>query len=110
MQLYLWNYFIRFANLLKETFGISVFLQYCAGSLILCASTFSVSQLKPFSADFVALIIYVMCILIQIFIYCRYANELTLEVMQNCKIKFFYFHFYTDVLKKNCNYIPESKY
>ncbi|KAK0080358.1 hypothetical protein PV325_014086 [Microctonus aethiopoides] len=70
---------IAIFELSKETFGVSVFLQYCAGSLILCASTFSVSQLKPFSADFVALIIYVMCILIQIFIYCRYANELTLE-------------------------------
>nr|AQN78443.1 olfactory receptor 41 [Meteorus pulchricornis] len=67
----------EFADLQNDTFGVSVFLQYCAGSLILCASTFSVSQLEPFSADFMSLVIYVMCILIQIFIYCQYANEMT---------------------------------
>ncbi|XP_011311726.1 odorant receptor 46a, isoform A isoform X2 [Fopius arisanus] len=66
---------LRFSKTTNNTFTGSIFLQYCASSLVLCVSVFSLSTLKPLSKEFNSLVMYVACMLVQIFIFCDAANE-----------------------------------
>nr|AQN78479.1 olfactory receptor 77 [Meteorus pulchricornis] len=69
----------QFAKFTNQSFDVSIFLQYCASSLILCVSTWTLSQLKPMSQEFFSFVLYLVCMLTQIFVFCRYATEVRLE-------------------------------
>ncbi|XP_011311655.1 odorant receptor 46a, isoform A [Fopius arisanus] len=70
---------LRFSKATNDTFTVSIFLQYCASSLVICVSVFSLSTLKPLSKEFNSLVMYVACMLIQIYIFCDAANEATIK-------------------------------
>ncbi|XP_063988385.1 odorant receptor 46a-like [Diachasmimorpha longicaudata] len=70
---------LEFSKSTNATFTGSIFLQYCASSLVLCVSVFSLSHMKPLSKEFNSLLMYVACMLVQIFIFCDAANEVTIK-------------------------------
>ncbi|KAK0071754.1 hypothetical protein PV325_012411, partial [Microctonus aethiopoides] len=74
----------KLAELSNKTFALSIFLQYCVSSLILCVSTYGLSQMEPFSQEFISLFMYLMCMLMQIFFFCRYATEVGLQSETVC--------------------------
>ncbi|XP_063978285.1 odorant receptor 46a-like [Diachasmimorpha longicaudata] len=69
----------EFSKMTNDTFTGSIFLQYCASSLVLCVSVFTLTQLKPLSKEFNSLLMYVGCMLVQIFIFCDAANDVTIR-------------------------------
>nr|AXM05270.1 odorant receptor [Campoletis chlorideae] len=74
----------RFADSLNDIFSNVVFLQFALSSLILCVSAYETSAMKLFSPEFAALMLYLCCMLVQIFIYCFYGGELTLQSVDIC--------------------------
>uniref|UniRef100_A0A0C9RBE7 Odorant receptor n=1 Tax=Fopius arisanus TaxID=64838 RepID=A0A0C9RBE7_9HYME len=69
----------EFSRATNDTFTGSIFLQYCASSLVLCVSVFTLTHLKPLSKEFNSLLMYVGCMLVQIFIFCDAANDVTIR-------------------------------
>nr|AZQ24905.1 odorant receptor [Aphidius gifuensis] len=69
----------EFAKLSNEIFSISIFLQYFTSTVVLCVSTFNLSSLKPLSKEFTALIIYLSCMFLQIYMFCSCAYFVTIE-------------------------------
>ena len=70
----------RVASNLNNIFGLAVFLQYSVSSVVLCVSVYELSKMKLFSPEFTTLMLYVTCMLVQIFIYCFYGGEMTRQV------------------------------
>ncbi|XP_063978286.1 odorant receptor 46a-like [Diachasmimorpha longicaudata] len=69
----------QFSKWTNDTFTVSIFLQYCASSLVFCISVFTLTNLAPFSKEFNSLLLYVGCMLVQIFILCHAANDVTIR-------------------------------
>lgn len=67
------------AEKVNSIFTSVIFLQYSASSIIICASIYIVSQMPLFTTEFMAITMYLMCMLIQIFLLCITGNEATLE-------------------------------
>ncbi|XP_043285618.1 uncharacterized protein [Venturia canescens] len=74
----------QLADSVNEVFSNVVFLQFALSSLILCVSAYETSAMKLFSAEFAALMLYLCCMLVQIFVYCFYGGELTLQSVDIC--------------------------
>ncbi|XP_063989745.1 uncharacterized protein LOC135168984 [Diachasmimorpha longicaudata] len=70
---------LEFSKTTNDIFTISIGIQYCVSSLVLCVSAFSLSHMKPFSKEFNSLMMYLACMLLQIFIFCAAANEVTIK-------------------------------
>ncbi|XP_043285403.1 odorant receptor 46a-like [Venturia canescens] len=74
----------QFADTLNDIFSNVVFLQFALSTIILCVSAYETSGMKLFSPECTALIMYLCCMLTQIFIYCFYGGELTLQSVDIC--------------------------
>lgn len=70
----------RFAKTSNDAFGLVVFLQYSVSSVVICVSVYELTKVKLFSTAFAASVLYLACMLAQIFIYCFYGGETTLQV------------------------------
>nr|AZQ24948.1 odorant receptor [Aphidius gifuensis] len=69
----------QFAKTTNNTFKIPIFIQYFASALVLCVSTFSLSQIEPLSTEFISLFMYLICVSTQIYIYCDCATDVYFE-------------------------------
>ena len=69
-----------YAKSLNETFTIVIFVQFALSTIVVCTSLFKLSKIDIISSDFVSMMLYLLTILVQIFIYCWYGNEVTLRV------------------------------
>nr|WHS04446.1 odorant receptor 43 [Psyttalia incisi] len=69
----------EFSRMTNDTFTVSIFLQYCTSSIVLCISVFALTQLKPMSKEFNSVLMYIGCMLLQIFIFCDAANDVTVR-------------------------------
>ncbi|XP_023313103.1 odorant receptor 43a-like isoform X2 [Anoplophora glabripennis] len=56
--------------------GTGIFILFVGGGLILCSSLFSVSVVKIGSLEFIMLLFYLICMLIEQFFYCWFGNEI----------------------------------
>ncbi|XP_063982744.1 uncharacterized protein LOC135165410 [Diachasmimorpha longicaudata] len=56
-----------------------IFVQYSASSFIICLSIFMVSQMPPFSTQWLYFTVYLMSMMLQIFLFCASAHEATTE-------------------------------
>nr|UVB79116.1 odorant receptor 18 [Heortia vitessoides] len=63
----------------QQIFGGAIFYQFLVGGWILCTSAYRMVNLNVASVEFASMIMYILCILTEIFIYCYYGNELTYE-------------------------------
>ncbi|XP_044006770.1 odorant receptor Or1-like [Aphidius gifuensis] len=67
------------AELSNEAFSNAIFLQYFASLIVLCVSSFQLSQEKPFTKKFNDLILYLICQLLQVFMFCYWATQVQVE-------------------------------
>nr|AZQ24940.1 odorant receptor [Aphidius gifuensis] len=73
------NAIFQFAELSNYIFSKAIFFQYFASSIVLCVSTFSLSQEKTFSKEFNNLIMYLACMLSQIYVLCNWSTNVHIE-------------------------------
>ena len=71
---------LNFAKTLNNLFDEIVFLQFSISTLVLCVSVYQLSTLNLFTTEFASIILYLLCMLIQVFFLCYYGSEITLEV------------------------------
>ncbi|XP_046739556.1 odorant receptor Or1-like [Diprion similis] len=65
---------IRFANEVKDVFGIGILVQFAVSSIILCLTCFELTLLSPGSLQFCSMLLYQGCMLLEIFFYCWHGN------------------------------------
>ena len=79
----------RFAKTSNDV-NMIIFLQYSVSSIILCVSVYELSNMKLFSPGFTAIVTYLACMSMQIFIFCFYGCEITYEVLIGWSLFLFY--------------------
>jgi hypothetical protein len=75
-----YNLFFRYSKKLNDTLSIIIFVQFVISMLVLCSSVYLLSKMKIVSLQFMSLMLYLSCMLYQIFLYCWYGNEIILQV------------------------------
>nr|AZQ24924.1 odorant receptor [Aphidius gifuensis] len=68
----------KLAKTINNTFSIVVFLQCLISTLVLCVSIYNLASVELFSSEFTNIILYLACMLSEIFILCAAGNEVTL--------------------------------
>ncbi|KMQ89939.1 odorant receptor isoform a [Lasius niger] len=69
---------IRLAKIINNVFSQVIFVQFFASILVLCLTLYHLSSHMTI-ADFVTLIVYTLCMFVQIFVYCWAGNEVMLK-------------------------------
>ncbi|XP_017766722.1 PREDICTED: odorant receptor Or1-like [Eufriesea mexicana] len=69
----------EFVETVNTVFQYMIFLQFSISSLVMCLSIYKISTINPFSMNFVWSGSYLCCILMQVYLYCWFGNELTLK-------------------------------
>ncbi|XP_072767831.1 putative odorant receptor 71a isoform X2 [Anoplolepis gracilipes] len=73
-------YIYKFAHTVNAAFTMMIFVQFSLISLVLCMSVYKLSTMTSlFTLDFAYLFSYLCSMLMQIFLYCWYGNEVTLK-------------------------------
>ncbi|XP_063976360.1 odorant receptor Or1-like isoform X2 [Diachasmimorpha longicaudata] len=67
------------ADKINSLFTSIIFVQYAASFIIICVSVLLISQMPLFSPKFLALFMYLSCMLLQIFMFCAAGNEATIQ-------------------------------
>ncbi|XP_057317868.1 uncharacterized protein LOC130662913 [Microplitis mediator] len=70
---------LQFSQQSNDLFAPIIFIQYSFNSLVICLTVQSSTKLVFMSPEFIFMVIYLGCILLQIFLFCWYGNEVTLE-------------------------------
>ncbi|XP_053605477.1 odorant receptor 94a isoform X2 [Plodia interpunctella] len=70
---------VKMINQIQAIFGKAIFYQFVVGGWILCTSAYRMVSINPVSVEFISMIFYMSCILIELFIYCYFGNEITIE-------------------------------
>ncbi|XP_043285610.1 odorant receptor 46a-like [Venturia canescens] len=71
----------KFVKRSNEVFSIVMFIQFSVSAFVICMSTYMLSKMTMHSAGFTFLIVYVSCMIVQIFLLCWYGNEVITESM-----------------------------
>nr|AZQ24894.1 odorant receptor [Aphidius gifuensis] len=69
----------QFAKLLNGTFTYSIFIQYFVNSIAICSSAFQLTYTDTFSKEFGTLIVYIICMTLQIYLYCIFGENISSE-------------------------------
>ncbi|XP_070153343.1 odorant receptor Or2-like [Polyergus mexicanus] len=73
-------YIYKFAHTVNAVFTVIMFIQFSLISLVLCMSVYRLSTMTSlFTIDFAYMFSYLCSMLMQIFLYCWYGNEVTLK-------------------------------
>ncbi|KAI4502479.1 hypothetical protein M0802_002391 [Mischocyttarus mexicanus] len=72
-------YVYKFTQKVNEVFSLMIFMQFSLSSTVLCMSVYKLSTKDVISFDFLWTFCYLACMLIQLFLYCWYGNEVTLK-------------------------------
>ncbi|XP_019885150.2 odorant receptor 49b-like [Camponotus floridanus] len=73
-------YIYKFAHTVNAAFTMMIFVQFSLISLVLCMSVYKLSTITSlFTLDFAHTFSYLCSMLMQIFLYCWYGNEVTLK-------------------------------
>ncbi|XP_015180561.1 PREDICTED: odorant receptor Or1-like [Polistes dominula] len=72
-------YVYKFAQKINDVFTLMIFMQFTLSSTVLCMSVYKLSTKDLISFDFLWTFCYLACMLIQLFLYCWYGNEVTLR-------------------------------
>ena len=75
-------YVFRMAENINNIFSPAVLLQYSLSSVVICVSVYRLSTLR-LGWEFVAFFSYMVCMLVQIFIYCFRGDQITQQVLKN---------------------------
>ncbi|KAL0901045.1 hypothetical protein ABMA27_006374 [Loxostege sticticalis] len=64
-------------ELLQSVFGLAVLVQFTVGGWILCMAAYKI--VNVLSLEFASTTLFIVCILTELFLYCYYGNEVTVE-------------------------------
>ncbi|XP_050362888.1 odorant receptor 94b-like [Nymphalis io] len=67
------------ARLLQDISGVTILVQFGIGGWILCMAAYKLVSLNILSIEFASMALFILCILTELFLYCYYGNELTVE-------------------------------
>nr|AKO90002.1 odorant receptor 38 [Microplitis mediator] len=70
---------LQFSQESNDLFAPIIFLQYLSSSLILCLCVQLLTKLAFMSPEFIFIVVYLGCMLTQIFLFCWYGNEVIME-------------------------------
>ncbi|KAK0076278.1 hypothetical protein PV325_005639, partial [Microctonus aethiopoides] len=68
-----------FSRRFNDIFSSIILIQFSISTLVLCVSVQALTMSSFLSPEFIVVIIYLACMLFQIFVLCWYANEVTLS-------------------------------
>ncbi|XP_044010398.1 uncharacterized protein LOC122854052 [Aphidius gifuensis] len=74
-----YNEMIKWAERCNYIFSGIIFLQYSISSIVLCVSVYLLTKIEFNSLNFAIIIMYLMCMLTQIFILCYSGSKVTIE-------------------------------
>nr|ARO76427.1 odorant receptor 21 [Conogethes punctiferalis] len=66
-------------ELLQRVFGLAVLVQFTVGGWILCMAAYKIVSVDILSFEFASTTLFIVCILTELFLYCYYGNEVTVE-------------------------------
>ncbi|XP_076679313.1 odorant receptor Or1 [Andrena cerasifolii] len=69
----------KFAHTINTVFQYMIFLQFSISSTVLCLTIYKTSTTDSFDADIVWNFSYLCCMLMQVYLYCWFGNEVTLK-------------------------------
>jgi len=81
--------------MVNKKFRLTITLQFIVSTLVVCAILY---QITKTNAKIIQLVLYMSCMLTQIFLYCWYGNEVRLKV---CCYNRFILYFYFVISKRN---------
>ncbi|KAK0095294.1 hypothetical protein PV326_008760 [Microctonus aethiopoides] len=61
----------------NNIFAYSIFFQYSVSLVVICASVYGLSNVDPFTTEFTYIIVYLICMTVQIYIFCFYGTIVT---------------------------------
>nr|AQQ73506.1 olfactory receptor 26 [Heliconius melpomene rosina] len=70
---------IETSTVLGHIFGVAILVQFGIGGWILCMAAYKLVSLNILSIEFASTALFILCILTELFLYCYYGNELTVE-------------------------------
>lgn len=74
------NLFFRLASTINSTFTLIIFAQCSISTIVICVSVYNLANIELFTAEFTGVMLYLCCMLTEIFILCAAGNEVTLVV------------------------------
>jgi hypothetical protein len=107
--------YFRFADEFTYLFTASITGQFVVGVIIVCMSMFQMSLVSVLSFRFFAMMLYQICVLMEIYLWCYYGNEVILKVNNTCALLFKYLNlllFQSDKLTESayiCEWIDGPK-
>ncbi|KAM3956753.1 odorant receptor Or1-like [Aphomia sociella] len=66
-------------KLLQDIFGLVILIQFTVGGWILCMAAYQIVDLDFLSFEFASTTLFIICILAELFLYCYFGNEVTVE-------------------------------
>ncbi|XP_068909798.1 odorant receptor Or1-like [Tenebrio molitor] len=70
---------IQFADEMTALFSVSITSQFAVSVIIICMTMFQMSLVSPVSLQFLSMLLYQACILLEIFLWCYYGNEVIVQ-------------------------------
>ncbi|XP_076179883.1 uncharacterized protein LOC143153021 [Ptiloglossa arizonensis] len=75
-----WRAFVKtFTKIVNAIFQYTIFLQFCISTTVLCLSILKMSSKLSFDVNFVSSLFYLCAMLMQVYLYCWFGNEVTLK-------------------------------
>ncbi|XP_037301409.1 odorant receptor 94a-like [Manduca sexta] len=74
-----YKHIVDTAGLLQRIFGTAILIQFAIGGWILCMAAYKIVSLSMLSIEFASMVLFTSCILTELFLYCYYGNEVTVE-------------------------------
>ncbi|XP_018374269.1 PREDICTED: odorant receptor 4-like [Trachymyrmex cornetzi] len=73
------NHIFKFARLMNEKFRLTIVIQFVVSTLVVCVILYQFTKSTASRAQYMQLMMYMGCMLSQIFFYCWYGNEVMLK-------------------------------
>ncbi|RZC43043.1 uncharacterized protein BDFB_009339 [Asbolus verrucosus] len=73
---------IEFADDVTSLFTLCIMAQFVVSVIIICITMFQMSLVSVFSLQFLSMVLYQACMLLEIFLWCYYGNEVILKSEQ----------------------------
>ncbi|KAL6422685.1 hypothetical protein ACFW04_010728 [Cataglyphis niger] len=76
------NLILKYAFRLNNKFRMTIAMQFIVSTLVVCSNLYQMTKSSTVNASYLPLLLYMSCMLTQIFIYCWYGNEVKLKSTQ----------------------------
>lgn len=73
----------RYIGMVLDVFNSVIFVQFCASAMVITVSVYQLSIKNPGSFDFITVLLFLMSMLTEFFMFCWFGNEVTVKVRQS---------------------------